>query len=207
MVLRFLQHLTKTIQTHTMCLILLCFIISVHSVSAQTMSGGPYTLNGSVGVVTDQGQGGGYSLSPISSNTYTTDLNSSGSSQSGHISQNGPTFGGGEQPNRQLPLNGTTSVPVSQNTRGAYNTYPYNTSAPQNNARFEDMLSTDINLDQDLDIDTVTFGTKTYATSSVSPEDLTPPSNYRLLLSIISIGVLLFALNIWIRFHKNSKNI
>jgi hypothetical protein len=156
------------------------------------MSGGPYTLNGSVSVITDQSQGGAYTLSPVSLDQNTINPSSPVGPQNNTISsQSNISFGGSEQSVIfvQAPTSSTLPIFTEQNTYGAYTVYP-NTSYQQDSTIFE--------------IDTVTFGKNTYASSSLSSDDFVEHNNYALLFTIIFGGILFVSLILFKNYHKNS---
>lgn len=188
-------------------ILVFCCTIS-HSVRAESMSGSTYTLQGSIGVMSGQGQAGVYTLNPSgdgivlensSGSTYTlsatpysrpVSVTTSGG-QTSVGSSLGATIFGSVDGVKFVPyaLSGTTSSTGVD----VYN--PYIGKSAQNSTSsktYRDYTYSEYT-------DSVNFGRKTL----VSDRDITPTSVNWLLIKIICIGILLLFLKVWHQYRKN----
>jgi len=202
----------KKIQTYNVKKIILfciCFVVSA-TVTAESMSGTTYTLNGSIGVIVNQGESSTYTLdssgNPIgtgnsSGATYTlyptpysgTSNPGGGSGEQQQTSgQSGRAVGGmfggeiGPQfvPTILFPENTVTEIGKSETTEKEKLEIFSNAEAYKTYTYS----------------DTVRFGQRTSTTSESQDVPLKIPWS---LVWIIFLGGILLGLEIWKNFHKN----
>ena len=170
--------------------------MSSSKLHAQTMVGGPYTLNGSISVITNQSQGGPYRLQSDFFGIPTLSATSSNNQVSGLTSESRLFSGSGTQDMRFLY---TTSTPVifipDSVPKDVYNTDSLN-NIPSDNTVGEKRYVEPTSVG--------TFGRKDI-TSSSTPYDQTSAATHNITFLIITLGLCFLGIRIWVRFHKNSK--
>lgn len=192
----------------TIVILLLSFVMS-HNTYAENMSGSTYTLQGSIGVMSGQGQAGVYTLNPSgdgivlensSGSTYTLSGTPYGSRSSVTTSGGqttsgtgiGATIFGSEEGVTFIPyvLSGTTSKPDAR----VFNPYAGKSTQDGTSSKtYRDYMYSEYT-------DSVNFGRKTLMSER---ENSGTTSVNWLLIKIICIGVLLLFLKVWHQYRKN----
>lgn len=181
--------------------LLLCFFITSIQIYAESMSGGTYTLNGSVGVIVGQGQAGAYTIN--SSGDAITMEGSTGSTYtlypSPYARPQQATEGqaaaalvsaifGNENNIKFVPTVLHPTTPVHDGSRGiATNTQQNSTTTPF----YKKYIYNDV----------VHFGRGT-STAKGQSRAVSPYINW-LIIKIICIGLLLIFIRMWHQYKKN----
>jgi hypothetical protein len=169
--------------------------MSSSKLHAQTMVGGPYTLNGSVSVITNQSQGGPYSLQSSSFAVPMSISTSSNNQVSGLTAESRLFSGSGTQDMRFLYTTSTPvifipdTIPKDVYTDSLDDT-PFNNTVGEK--RYVEPTSVG------------TFGRKD-PTSSSTPYDQSSTTTHNITFLIIGLGLCFLGIRTWVRFHKNSK--